>query len=167
MKHVTSRIPAVSLSLAVAVIAWHIPSANSQILENQQLQNARALVQENQEANIREELRLTDDEEAHFWPLYGEYRADLRPIQDRYVELVADYLTAYRSGAMDNDSAEEMLDEYFNIKSDLLRTRKQYVRKFRRILPMLKVARFYQLETKFFANIDAELALAVPLVEAY
>ena len=160
------RTSATVLSVGILLFAYPSVNAHSQILDNQELANARALVQENQESIIREELRFTAEEEASFWPLYAEYRADVRPIQDRYVELVAGYLGKYRSGVMSDDSAREMLDEYFDIKSDLLKTRKQYIRKYRRILPMLKVARFYQLENKYFANVDAELALVVPLVEA-
>jgi hypothetical protein len=62
--------------------------------------------------------------------------------------------------------AEDVLKAYFDIKSDLLRTRKKYIRRFGKILPMLKVARFYQLENKMNADVDAELAFAVPLIEA-
>jgi hypothetical protein len=36
---------------------------------------------------------------------------------------------------------------------------------FKKSLPALKVARFYQLENKIEAEIDAQLALAVPLIE--
>jgi hypothetical protein len=58
-----------------------------------------------------------------------------------------------------------MLDDYFQIKSELLSERRSFIRQFGEILPKRKVALFYQLENKFFANIDAELALSVPLIE--
>jgi hypothetical protein len=40
------------------------------------------------------------------------------------------------------------------------------VPRFREVLPVLKVARFYQLENKMDAEIDAQLALVIPLVES-
>jgi hypothetical protein len=46
-----------------------------------------------------------------------------------------------------------------------MEVRKRYVSEFAKILPMLKVARFYQLENKLAADVEAELALLVPLVE--
>jgi hypothetical protein len=141
-------------------------STDTGILSNQDLANARAMIREGQETVIREELKLTAEEEAAFWPLYAEYRADMLPIQDRYVTLIFGYMRQYESGVLTDNYAEEMLEGYFSVKNDLLRTRKKYIRQFRKTLPMLKVARFYQLENKMNADIDAELALLVPLVEA-
>ena len=157
------------LGLFLAVAAVTSVSAQgdgSDILSNQELANARAMLQDGREAIIREELRMTADEEAAFWPLYEDYRADMMPIQDRYVALIADYMRQYESGELTDEDAEEMLESYFDIKNDLLRARKKYIRRFKKILPMLKVARFYQLENKMNATIDAELALLVPLVES-
>ena len=81
--------------------------------------------------------------------------------------MIAGYLQNYQSGVLTDKYAEQLLDDYFDVKSDMLRMRKRYLRKFKRVLPMLKVARFYQLETKMIADVDAELALLVPLVESY
>ncbi len=158
---------ALGLFLAVAAVTsvW-AQGGGSNVLSNQDFANARSMLQEGREAIIREDLRMTADEEAAFWPLYEDYRSDVMPIQDRYVALVADYMRQYESGEVTDEDADEMLDSYFDIKSDLLRARKKYIRRFRKIMPMLKVARFYQLENKMNATIDAELALLVPLVES-
>jgi hypothetical protein len=165
MTNSLSRI--LGLFLAVAAVASvSAQDGGSDILSDQEFANARAMIQEGREAIIREELRMTADEEAAFWPLYRKYRSDMMPIQDRYVALIADYMQQYRSGALTDAYAEEMLDSYFDIKSDLMRKRKKYIRQFKKILPMLKVARFYQLENKMNADVDAELALLVPLVES-
>lgn len=133
---------------------------------NEELAKARQMIQEGRETIIREELRLTSDEEAEFWPLYEEYRAAMTPIQDRYVSLIAGYMERYEAGSLTDNTAGDMLDTYFDVKSDLLRMRKRYIREFRKIMPMRKVVRFYQLENKMNAEIDIELALLVPLAEA-
>lgn len=44
-------------------------------------------------------------------------------------------------------------------------TRKNYIQQFGNNLPMFKVARFNQLENRMTADVDAELALLVPLFE--
>ncbi len=134
-------------------------------LDNPQFAEARAVVQASQEGVIRDELRLTPGEETVFWPLYARYREDTLPIRDRYVALIADYLRQYETGILTNQYAEQMIDGYFEVKLDLLQERKRYVPEFAKILPMLKVARFYQLENKMTADVEAELALLVPLVE--
>lgn len=130
-----------------------------------QLAEARALIQESQNTIVREELRLSAAEDAAFWPLYGRYRDALQPIQDRYVAMIVEYMRNYEAGHFSDEYAKRMLDDYFEIKSDLLSERKNFLPQFGEILPTRKVALFYQLENKFFANVDAELALAVPLIE--
>ena len=135
-------------------------------LTDQQLANARIMIQEGRKAIIREDLHLTAEEEAAFWPLYEDYRADLMPIQDRSVVLTANYMRKYEAGVLTDEYAEKMLADYFSIKGDLLMARKKYIRRFKKIMPMLKVTRFYQLENKMNADIDAELAFLVPLIES-
>ena len=43
--------------------------------------------------------------------------------------------------------------------------RRKYWKKFRRIVPATKAARFYQLETKMDAEVDYVLAGGTPLIE--
>ncbi len=71
----------------------------------------------------------------------------------------------YHNQKLTNEYADILISDYFDIKSDLLRIQKKYVRRYRKILPSMKVARFYQLENKMNADIDAELALAFPLLD--
>ena len=95
----------------------------------QQLAEARALIQESQDTIVREELSLTAAEAAAFWPLYERYRATIRPIQDRYVELIVDYMRRYEAGRFSDEYAAGMLGDYFEIKSELLHERKQFIPK--------------------------------------
>jgi hypothetical protein len=108
---------------------------------------------------------MSDEESAGFWPVYEEYHAEIMAVRDRQARMIADFLKMYRDGALSNEYAETLINDFFDIKSDLLTVQKRFVRKFRKVLPALKVARFYQLENKMDAEIDAQLALFVPLVD--
>lgn len=154
-----------ALLLSVTAVVSAFAQDNSGVQTDENLARARTMIQEGRKEIIREDLHMTVVEEAAFWPLYAKYRAQLMPIQDRYVALTSNYIRQYESGILTDKYAEEMLQDYFSIKSDLLTTRRKYIRKFKKILPMLKVARFYQLENKMNADIDAELAFLVPLIE--
>ena len=165
MTRTLSRILGLFLA-AAAVTSVSAQDGLSDIQADPELAHARSMIQQGREAIIREDLRMTQEEEAAFWPLYEKYRAELMPIQDRYVTLITNYIQQYNSGVLTDAYAEDVLKAYFDIKRDLLRTRKKYIRRFGKILPMLKVARFYQLENKMNADVDAELAFAVPLIEA-
>lgn len=135
------------------------------VLENPALANARVLLQAGREEIIREDLRMSDEESAGFWPVYEEYHTEIMVVRDRQATMVADFLKTYHDGALTNEYAEVLIKDHFDIKDDLLRVQEKFVRKFRKVLPALKVARFYQLENKMDAETDAQLALFVPLVD--
>ncbi len=139
--------------------------SGSSVLENQQLANARALLQAGRADIIREDLRLSDEESAGFWPVYEKYRAKIMVVRNRQATMIMDFLRSYQAGAVTDEYAESLLKDNFDIKGDLLKIQEKFVRQFRKVLPALKVARFYQLENKMDAEVDAQLALFVPLVE--
>jgi hypothetical protein len=130
-----------------------------------QLAAARELVQAERVAVITEEMRFTAGENEAFWPLYEEYNKKMQVARDRYAELVADYVGKYYDYKLTDADAKKILSEYFVIKDDLLKIQKSYVRKFEKIMSSIKVMRFYQLENKTQAEIDAALAIMVPLAD--
>ena len=157
------------LSIIVALLGSAVAlgqNSESSALENPALANSRALLQAGREEIIREDLRMSDKESAGFWPVYEAYHAEIMAVRDRQARMIADFLKTYRDGALTNDYAENLIKDHFDIKGELLAVQKKFVRQFRKILPALKVARFYQLENKMDAEIDAQLALFVPLVES-
>ena len=165
MTYSTIRFTLATLLLLGSAIALGQDSTSS-VLENPELANARALLQAGRADIIREDLRLSDGEAAGFWPVYDKYHEELGVVRDRKAQMIAEFLKAYRAGAIDDKYAEGMIKEHFEIKGDLLKIQKRFLRQFRKVLPELKVARFYQLESKMDAELDAQLALFVPLVEA-
>ncbi len=84
---------------------------------------------------------------------------------DRRLSMTLDYVRTYDDADLTNEYADELLAEFFDIRNDQLRIEKKYIRRFKRVLPSLKVAQFYQLENKMNTEIDAELALIIPLVD--
>lgn len=132
---------------------------------NPELAKAREVMQEGRELIIREDLRMTEEEARGFWPVYKDYVAALAVVRDRKAELVTRFMQAYSDGSISEEKAEWLIAENFEIKQDWLQVQQRFVHKFRKVLPAAKVARFYQLENKMDAEVDAQLALVVPLVE--
>ncbi len=139
--------------------------AASDVVQNPELENARALLQAGRADIIREDLRMTDEESEGFWPVYEKYHAEIMVIRDRHAVMVAGFLLSYREGVFTDEFAEDLIDENFEIKRGLLKVQTKYVSKFRKVLPVVKVARFYQLENKMDAEVDAQLAIVIPLIE--
>lgn len=130
-----------------------------------QLAAARELVQAERVAVITEEMQFTAEESEAFWPLYAEYNKKMLVVRDRYAELIADYVGKYFDYKLTDADAKEILSEYFVIQDDLQKIQKSYVKKFEKIMSSIKVLRFYQLENKTQADIDAALAIMVPLAD--
>jgi hypothetical protein len=149
-------INAVFLGLLAAV------SANAQ---NAQLDKARAELQAGRDQIIREDLGLSETERAAFWPVYQQYVAALTPLRNRKAELITKFASAYQAGEFTDEFAAWLIEENFAIKAKWMKVQLDYVPQFREVLPVQTVARFFQLENKMDAEVDAQLALALPLVE--
>jgi len=123
----------------------------------------RGFMSVERETMIAEELRLSEAERDGFWPLYDEYRAEIEEIQDRYAVLITDYAANY--GALSDDLAEHMIDEYFSVKRDTLDVRQDYVDRFTDIMSIQKLARFYQIENRIDNIADMLLMRQIPLTD--
>lgn len=125
----------------------------------------REMVQAGRKDVIRTSLPLTEDEAAGFWPIYAEYSAKTAEIMDRYTAMVMEFVRRNDSGDISDEYASSLLENFFAIKQELLDVQMNYVPKFKAAMPALKVAQFFQLENKINAEIDAQLAIAIPLID--
>jgi hypothetical protein len=107
-------------------------------------------------------MGLTEAEGAKFWPVYDAYQADLQKLNQRTVTLIKDYAGSYQ--AMTDDVAGKLLNEMVAIEKDRSGLMGSYQPKFAAAIPMMKVARYYQIENKVRAIVNYELADAIPLV---
>ena len=108
-------------------------------------------------------LSLTDAEATAFWPVYDSYQKDLTALNTRTMKLIQEYSDHY--GSMTDASAKGMLDSYLKIEKDRIALMQSYTSKFRKAVPEVKVARYYQVENKIRAVVNYELADAIPLAE--
>lgn len=130
----------------------------------QEVDEGRAMIRAGFRDVIRDELTLTEQEAAAFWPVYDRYEKAMTAIMDRYSRLLVEYVERFDAGDLSNEYADELLAGYFAIRQDLLDQRRAFIPKFKAALPTIKVAQFYQLENKLNAEIDMQLALAIPLI---
>lgn len=164
MRHKINHFFTMIFALAVTSAALG-QSDSSDVLDKPELANARALLQAGREQIIREDLQMSDEASAGFWPVYEKYIVALGVVRDRKAQLVAGFMQAYRDGEFSDEYAEWLIEENFEIKAEWMRIQRSFAPHFREVLPVVKVARFYQLENKMDAEVDAQLALLVPLVE--
>lgn len=160
-----TRLSTVFAALLAAVSIMAITPVSAQSVSNQkEVEEGRAMVAAGRKEMVRMELQLSKEDATAFWPVYDEYAAATKVVQDAYVSVIMRYVDRADAGDIDDDYADELLTSYFVIKQELLNIRRAYVPRFKAVLPAAKVARFYQLENKINAEIDAQLATAIPLI---
>ena len=147
---------ALSLLVFVSVaLAQDKPADDMQILREKLKADKKLLVAEN--------MQLTEAEAKAFWPVYERYQAELFLIRTRTIKLITDYAAAY--GTMTNPTAKKLLDESITIEALRLKLNRAYLAEFRKVLPDVKVARYYQIENKINAALYYEFAANIPLVK--
>jgi hypothetical protein len=127
------------------------------------IEAARTIMSTERKILIMREMNLTPQEAEAFWPLYDEYVNARRSIGDLRVKVITDYAANYQS--MTDELAGTLLSEAIKYDEQKLKLQKKYVKKFKKILPNIKVVRYFQLESKLDAIIDFDLASQIPLME--
>lgn len=150
------------LPLALVLGISVAPHAAAQDMD---LASARAQLQAGRDQIIREELQLSEKQLAAFWPLYEDYVAGLSGLRDRKAELIGKFLQAYEAGEFSAEFSEWVIEENFAIKAAWSTAQQDALAEFRKVIPIQQVARFLQLENKMDAEVDAQLALMIPLAE--
>jgi hypothetical protein len=111
---------------------------------------------------VAKNMQLSEAEAKGFWPVYEGYQEELFLLRARTIKLINDYAEAYEN--MPSETARKLLDDYMTVETLRLKLHKAYLPKFRKVLPDVKVVRYYQIENKINAALVYELAAKIPLV---
>ena len=151
----------VGLNMAGGLATAQVNEAMSEF--SNEVEALRTVMQTERKILIMQEMQLTPAEAEDFWPLYDEYSAEVKKIGDLRVKVITDYAANY--GSMTDELAKQLLDDSVKYRERQIKLQKKYIRKFRSVLPEIKVTRFFQLENKINAIVDYDLAAQIPLME--
>lgn len=164
------------LALAFAVPAWAQDATTSNPNKAQAVTQAtestnpadnmdilRDKLKADKKLVVADAMGMNDKESAAFWPVYELYQKDISALNDRTMTLLKDYVHNY--GGMTDASAKGMVDSFLKIEKDRISLMQSYRPKFQKVLPEVKVARYYQIENKIRAVVNYELAAEIPLAE--
>lgn len=112
---------------------------------------------------IAENLQLTDLEAKRFWRLYDEYERDLFALTERRRATIAKFGENYES--MTDAMAREIMLDRLKIEEERDRLRRIYLARFEKVLPIKKLARYYQIESKIRTAVEAGIADELPLLK--
>jgi len=101
-------------------------------------------------AFITERIDLTPEEAEEFWPMYNQFENDKKGIQEKYKR-------KKRVVNMTDQELEKHMLDSFARDQEVLDLKKSYFQKFKKILPVRKLAMFQIAEKEFRKNIVGKL----------
>ena len=130
---------------------------------NDYLELARDVLKTEKKAVIAEVMQLTEAESTPFWELYNEYQGKLYLVANKRIAIIKDFSDNFEN--LSDEKADQLWINAQAYSQEVMKLKKQYYKKFKKILPAGKAARFFQAENKIETMIDAQLALEIPLIE--
>ncbi len=155
MKHLFKSVWVVLVAVVLATPLW--------ALQDEEIELTRLAIQQQRNQLVSQFMELSSEEIPAFWSVYEKYRTQMAKIGDRTQKLIIDY--AENQDTLSDQNALAMLDESLKIEEAKLELRRKYVQEFKKVLPPKKVVRFFQLDNKFDAMVNYNLAGSIPLVE--
>ena len=153
------------LGLAAGASAQQAPAAQQPTPQNvdEYVQLVRTGVQKDKAQIIGAALELDATEAAAFWPVYKKYEAELMAIGDKRYAGIKAYATNY--GSLTDAKATELIDLALGLEEQRLALIKRYLGEFRKVIPGVKVGRWYQAEMGLNRIVDVRLAAELPLLK--
>ena len=125
---------------------------------------ARDVLKVEKKATIAEVMELSKEEAGVFWPLYNEYNNKMSEIQNERIKVIMDFAEHY--DALTGEKADELMTRAMLTNQQLLKLKKTYYKKFKKIIPLGKAALYFQAENKIETLINAQMALEIPFIDA-
>ena len=160
----TNFIGVLVMAAVVIALAFVGSPASAQEKPADNMQIVLEKVRADKKLFIAENMELTEAEAKAFWRVYEQYQDELFLLRARTAKLISDFADAYEK--MTNETAKKLLDENITIETLGPKLRQAYLPKFRKVLPEVKVVRYYQIENKINAALIYELARNIPLMKA-
>ena len=131
--------------------------------DNDYIEIVRGALKTEKKAAIAEVMALSEQEADVFWPLYNKYEAKDYAIQSKRVKIIKDLAANFEN--LSDEEADNLWISYMKYKQEILNLNKLYYKKFKKILPAGKAARFFQALNKIAAAADYHVATEIPIIE--
>lgn len=148
----------------VMMLFGYAPLGAAQDRPADNLQILRAKIKADKKLVVATNMELTESEAKGFWPVYDAYQKDLQKINRRIAGLLDRYAADFHGKSLTDDKAKKLIDEALAIEQAEADLKKTYAPKLGKALPVVKVARYLQIENKIRAVVRYDIAQGVPLV---
>ena len=158
-----------SILFAFALVAVPAAWAQDKAADVTDMAALRAAVRADKKAYVASILKLTDAEAKKFWPLYDAYQRDLDLANQRRNMVIVEIVGTNKP--ISDLYAKNLATELFAADDAEIKARQKIQNRLikplpgRRIMPVLKAARYLQLESKIRAMQLYDIAETLPLIK--
>jgi len=113
-------------------------------------------------ALITEVMQFTDQESEVFWPLYREFDFEKSKLGDETLKLIKNYASHYEN--ITDEKAVELMNTNFDIQKKELDLKRNYLKKFGKVIAPARAVKFMQVMNQIEMIIDIQIASQLPLI---
>lgn len=140
-----------------------VPAKQAPAGIDQAIEQVRKDARTDVNALIGASMGFTSDEAAKFWPLYKDYEAKRKTLNDERFAIIKDYAANY--DAMSDAKAAELVQRSLALEDKLGAAKRDFLAQLQKALPARTVARFYQVNNRIDTLVNLMIAQEVPLVQ--
>jgi hypothetical protein len=144
-------------SLAAVLARTEVaPQSTSLALARSDIANQKKFI-------IANNLPMSEAEAAVFWPLHRAYESDLGELNEQKFGVLERY--ARHFDTMTDREAQALAMDLFILEEKNTSLRRNYFKRFAKIMPVTKAARFFQIENQLNLALDLQVKASVPLIQ--
>ncbi len=106
-------------------------------------------------------MKLDHETQKKFGALYDKYQEKMMHFRVKELHIIANFAKNYKN--LTNKNANKLITDWMDVEQAELTLKKEYIQKFKKVLPSSDVIRYYQIENKFELIRELERSKMIPL----
>lgn len=141
------------VTLITSVTLFALPNSETALVILAKTSQKKAIVLTN--------MGLNGETKETFGSLYDEYQVKLLKQKVRHAGFIRTYIANYEQ--MTNETSDMLIQKWAELEQAELNLKKEYIDKFRQIMPSAEVIRYFQIENRFKTLHRSKMLSIIPL----
>ena len=130
-------------------------------LPNNELELVMMAKTAEKKAVVLSNMKLKGETKENFGKLYEEYQVKLMKNRMAELKVIANYAKDHKN--MTNENSDKLIIEWLSVEEAELVLKKEYMEKFKKVMPSADVIRYFQIENRIQLLREAKAASKIPL----
>ena len=112
---------------------------------------------------LQQNLRMSDEQAAKFWPLQRSYENDLSKLEDQHLALIREYTKDWNN--LKDETAKDLGRRLFEFQKKRVELRSKYFDRMSKEISPAIAAKFFRVEIQMEDAMDFEVGSSMPLIK--